>query len=111
MRIHRENLHTRKLFPDHGAEFAGLKVREQGIEQKDLAEKFVQALKRFGAAGSFRQIPSGLTKLLPQLEAKPAVGTDEQHADGIAFIHTKPRQGRRAHTLLSTFLGSHSDAT
>jgi hypothetical protein len=101
MRINSEYLHPGKLLPNHSAELGGLKVWEQRIQEKNLAEEFVQALKCLGATGSFGQIPAGLTKLLPQLKTKPAVRADEQNADSIPLIYTRLREVRGAHKFFS----------
>jgi hypothetical protein len=97
MRIHGEDLNTGKLLTDHGAKFAGLKVRKERIEEKNLTDDFVQTLKCLCAADCFRQIPAGLTQLLSQLQAKPAVRAHQQDADGVTFLHSNFRGWGRTH--------------
>src|SRR5580698_2338998 len=99
MRVHGDYLHTRELLAYHGAEFTGFKVGEERIQQKDFARSFVKTLERFGAARSFYQAPTGLTKGFPQLEAEPAVRAHQQHTNGAAFVHAKSRGWAGAHRL------------
>lgn len=97
MRIHGEDLNTGELLTDHGAEFAGFKVRKQRIEEKNLTDDFVQTLECLCSAGGFSQIPAGPTQLLSQLKAKPAVRADQQDADGVTLVHTNFRGWGRTH--------------
>jgi hypothetical protein len=41
MRIDRQDLNIGELLTNHGAEFGGLKVKKQRIEQKNLTDHFV----------------------------------------------------------------------